>query len=153
VIAAEDKLPWFQAVCVVLPQLPYLMNECRRHPYKRQRNLLGGFCYAASEAIYHLSEDPLEPWWLRYGPRQHQTHWFLKHAKTGEVIDVTASQFGDMDAYAMYDFARRRAFGSKEPSKRAQYILDRISDAYFRKGFDVIPFERAENRYHEAQQR
>jgi hypothetical protein len=66
---------------------------------------------------------------------------------------VTASQFGDMDAYAMYDFARRRAFGSKEPSKRAQYILDRISDAYFRKGFDVIPFERAENRYHEAQQR
>jgi hypothetical protein len=70
VIAAEDKLPWFQAVCVVLPQLPYLMNECRRHPYKRQRNLLGGFCYAASEAIYHLSEDPLEPWWLRYGPCQ-----------------------------------------------------------------------------------
>lgn len=138
-IAESDKLPWLAAVCVVLPQLPYFMYKVPRKGFRGAHNLHTGFCYAASEAIYHLSADPLEPWWLRYGPRQHQTHWFLRHAEDPDlIIDVTASQFSDVMLYDLYSRSRRRAFGSKEPSRRAQMILDKCSRRlYFQQHFSV----------------
>lgn len=152
-VPREDKLPWFQAVCVVLPQLPYLRKECVRAPYRRSRNPLTGFCYAASEAIFHLSEDPLQPWFVRYGPLDHQTHWFLKLAETGEVIDVTASQFSDMDAYALYDHAIRKGFLTKEPSKRARAILARVDRRhYWVKRADICTPHAAEKRYVDAKE-
>jgi hypothetical protein len=93
-------------------------------------NPLGGFCYAASEAIYHLSEDPLEPWWVRFGPKRDQTHWFLRRP-CGWVVDVTASQFSDHMLYGIYEASRRRAFGTPYPSRRACAILERIDRHYY----------------------
>jgi hypothetical protein len=150
-IPRDQKLPWLQAVCVVLPQLPYLRKECLRKEYRNQRNLLAGFCYTASEAIYHLSEDEMQPWSLRFGPRDHQTHWFLKLAETGEIVDVTASQFGDMDAYAMYEYATRRGFLTKAPSKRAKAVLDRIDrEEYWVQNGRRWSMQQADERYARA---
>lgn len=119
-----------------MPQLPYLKDKIPSKGFRGSRNLHTGFCYAASEAIYHLSEDPLEPWWLRYGPAKHQTHWFLKLVEDGTLIDVTASQYNDTMLYDLYGRARRRAFLTKHPSKRAQMILDRIHPGvYFPRAF------------------
>lgn len=146
-----DKLPWFQAVCVILPQLPYLREECLRKEYRNQRNLLAGFCYTASEAVYHLSEDPLLPWCARYGPRSHQTHWYLTLAETGDIVDVTGSQFADMDAYALYDHGVRKGFLTKGPSKRARLVLDRIDRrSYWKQAAPWWSPYRAEKRYENA---
>lgn len=150
-IPLEDKMPWFQAVCVVLPQLPYLRDECLRPQYKGQRNLLTGFCYTASEAIYHLSEDLMLPWCSRYGPHSHQTHWYLTVAETGELVDVTGSQFSDMDSYALYDAGVRKGFLTKQPSKRAKAVLDRIDRrAYWKKLARYYSTYAAEKRYEDA---
>lgn len=152
-IPESDKLPWLQAVCVVLPQLPYLRKECLRPQYRNTRNLLGGFCYTASEAIYHLSADPLLPWVVRYGPADHQTHWYLTHAETGEVIDVTGSQFSDMDTYALYDNGRRCGFLTKQPSKRAKAVLARIDRRYYWKPVaDWCSFDKAAKRFEDAKE-
>lgn len=150
-IPEQDKLPWFQAVCVVLPQLPYLRKECLRPQYRNNGNLLGGFCYTASEAIYHLSADLMLPWCVRYGKLSHQTHWYLTLAETGEVVDVTGSQFADMDAYAIYDHAVRKGFLTKQPSKRARLVLDRIDRRfYWKRTADRYSTYAAEARYVDA---
>lgn len=142
-------MPWLDAVCCVAAQARHRMvRECIRGSYRYNENPLTGLCYTFSEAIYHLSEDPLEPWWVRYGYRQHQTHWFLKLAADGTIVDVTGSQFADMDAYAMYDHARRRAFLTKEPSKRAQVVIDLVSrENYWEHAADRYSPEQAEQRY------
>lgn len=135
-VPAEAKLPWLDAVCVVMPQLPYLTQKIVKPPYGGT-NLTLGFCYAASEAIFHLSEDTLEPWWVRFGPKYSQTHWFLRHPD-GKVLDVTASQFDDGQLYGIYEAARRRAFGTPYPSKRARLILERIGRKhYFMRTFNT----------------
>jgi hypothetical protein len=150
-VPPEHKLPWFEAVCVVLPLLPYV-RHLTRPGYRNHPNPATGLCYVASEAIFHLSEDPLEPWWIRYGPRAHQTHWFLKHTETGQRIDVTGSQFGEMDAYAMYTHERRRAFGTTYPSKRTQELLTFVDRkrAHWKLNFGQYTFEAAEKRYDDA---
>lgn len=132
-LAPEDKLPWFDAVCVVLPQLPYVRELCVRKEYSSS-NLLAGLCYTASEAIYHLSDDPLKPYCVRWGSKPHQTHWYLKHRETGQRIDVTASQFPAVDFVNLYNHEVGKGFLTKGPSRRARLVLDRISrDVYFRK--------------------
>lgn len=152
-IPLEDKLPWFQAVCVVLPQLPYpnVRKACLQPKYQGLTNPLAGFCYTASEAIYHLSEDETHPYCVRYGPAPHQTHWYLKLAETGEVVDVTGSQFSDMDAYALYDHGVRKGFLTKRPSKRARAILDRINRRVYwvKQATNYSPYG-AEKRYEDA---
>jgi hypothetical protein len=131
VIQPEDKLPWLDAVCLVVAQCPYVRQDCVMKAYRcGSRNPLYGMCYTASEAIYHLSEDPLEPYCLRFASWKDATHWYLKHAETGQIIDVTASQFPAVDFYSLYDMGRRRAFLTKEPSKRAGHVLDRIDRNY-----------------------
>src|SRR4051812_33316184 len=132
-IHLERRLPWFQAVCVVLPHFPIVIGHVVRPDFRTEGehfNLLSGFCYASCEAIYHLTYDPVEPWVTRFGPEKHQTHWYLKHKETGERIDPTAAQFS-MSQYAkLYEGERKRGFPIT-PSKRARVILTCVTDAYF----------------------
>lgn len=123
-ITDDLKIPWPEALSLVVLQIPYVYKQIRRKEYAHMKNLLGGCCYTASEAVYHLSSDPLEPWWLRYGEQKHQTHWFLRVPETGQIVDPTASQFPRSQPY--YEYSRRRPFLTKIPSKRARVILDRI---------------------------
>jgi hypothetical protein len=81
-----------------------------------------GHCYAASEALYHLlggRDAGLKPMNMKVG---NVSHWFL--LKEDEIIDPTAAQF---DMLPNYKLARGKGFLTKNPSKRARLIMDRIA--------------------------
>lgn len=100
------------------PQLlkPYwrkLNEEEGAHPLK-------GHCYVATEAYYHaVGKDK------GYTPRvlktTEGTHWWLQNEE-GQIIDLTAEQFGK-NAIA-YPEGRKIGFLTREPSKRAQIVLE-----------------------------
>jgi hypothetical protein len=80
-----------------------------------------GHCYVASEAAYHLlggKEAGLKPMNLKHEGVQ---HWFL--LGPDGVIDLTSDQF---ETPVPYESARGRGFLTKEPSKRAQIVIDRV---------------------------
>lgn len=50
------------------------------------------------------------------------SHWFLKHSE-GLIIDPTVGQF---DSIPDYSLARGRGFLTKQPSKRAVILMEKI---------------------------
>jgi hypothetical protein len=78
-----------------------------------------GHCYVASEVLYHLlggKEAGLKPMNMRVDG---VSHWFLKWGDV--ILDPTVDQFKVVPDYRS---ARGRGFLTKEPSRRAQAILD-----------------------------
>ena len=98
-------------------------SERLRRPYYRNRQDRGGFCYIASEAIYHLAQEYDYPG-LRVCHMQweNDSHWFLWDTLTAENIDVTVNQFDSIPDYARADF---KYFMHPSPSKRAQKLIAR----------------------------
>lgn len=97
---------------------------------------LAGHCYVASEAYYHLSggTDVWTPQQVNVrlnviGRGESKTmevsHWFLKNEQTGVIADLTSEQFGQRDV--PYEKATGRGFLTSGPSKRAQQVIDGIS--------------------------
>ena len=90
-----------------------------------------GLCYVASEALYHMLGGKEAGWTPRVlnhetwpeGLADGETHWFLRHA-SGEVADPTASQFGGKEI--PYENSKGVGFLTKQPSKRAQIVIDRV---------------------------
>ena len=90
--------------------------------------LFSGHCYVASEALWHLlggrdsgwTPQVLthERWPEGLGPGE--THWYLRNG--GEVLDPTAEQF---EGSAPYDQGKGCGFLTREPSKRAQKLIER----------------------------
>ncbi len=81
-----------------------------------------GHCYVASEAMYHMmggKEAGLTPHFVHH---EGQPHWFLKR-HDGTVIDPTADQF---TTPVPYEKSIGKGFLTKQPSKRAQQIIDRV---------------------------
>jgi hypothetical protein len=83
-----------------------------------------GHCYVAAEAAYYLygKRRGFQPRVLRIG--KGLTHWYLEHPSTGERIDPTAEQF---EHPLDYTNGRRCPFLTKQPSKRTQVLLKRVS--------------------------
>lgn len=93
-------------------------------------------CYIASEAAYHLLggkeagytpvcgsiPDPV----IRnsFGDAKFTTHWWLRR-KDGSILDITADQFNYIFPY---EAGRGRGFMTKQPSVRAQEIIDNARD-------------------------
>lgn len=85
-----------------------------------------GNCYVASEAIYHTTgaaNGPWRPQVMRLDDSE--THWFLRHKVTGEVLDPSARQFDG----ALPDYSKGRGCGflTREPSKRARALIDALT--------------------------
>lgn len=82
-------------------------------------------CYVASEAYYHLSNENLKPVqkWVQIDQEHEVSHWWLENKDTGEIIDLTADQFGFTVEYSE---GRGRGFLSKEPSRAAKVVIKRI---------------------------
>lgn len=86
----------------------------------KARRALYGHCYHAAEAVYALLGGKTAGWiptqlTTRTGP-----HWFLRHVKTGQIVDPTAGQFAcELD----YGHARGRGFLTKQPSRRARRVI------------------------------
>lgn len=89
---------------------------------KVDRKPTSGHCYAASEAIYHMMGGRESGWTPMQVRHEGESHWFLKH-QDGTIIDPTADQF---DTPIPYGKAVGRGFLTKQPSSRAQTIIDRV---------------------------
>lgn len=99
-----------------------LKQEYRGHP----DNPTYGHCYAASEALYHLLggyEFGLGI--FRARDQRGVVHWWLQYGNS--VIDPTAEQYTSVGLVPPYIKGKRCGFLTKEPSARAQTIMDRVN--------------------------
>ena len=104
----------------MLEALLTALTDDIRQPKYRSRPGLAGHCYVASEAWHHLHPGQFTPHQLHH---EGESHWYLVAKQTGEVVDLTASQF---DTTPDYSQGRGRGFLTRQPSKRAQIVLDRM---------------------------
>ena len=103
-----------------------LTDDLRKNPWKGHENPLAGHCYVASEALYHKLGGQRSGWVPQFVVHENSPHWFLKHRETGEIVDPTASQFRTPIPYHL---ARGKGFLTKEPSARAQKVLQGLTKA------------------------
>lgn len=112
-----------------------------RTPYWHERvagserpHPLAGHCYVAAEVLYHRlggKEAGWTPATLSHetfpeGLAAGESHWFLRH-ESGIIADPTAAQFGDQEI--PYEKGRGIGFLTKEPSRRAQIVMERMEAA------------------------
>ena len=100
-----------------------LSDDLLRSKYRGNNNNLYGHCYVATEAYYHLMDEDQKDYNPAYIKIKDITHWFLKNGKTDEIIDITARQFNFTIDYSNAKFCD---FLSKEPSKRAKILINRV---------------------------
>lgn len=103
--------------------LPHLTDDLRRAPWKGSSNCLSGHCYVASEALFHLLGGLTSGFVPQSVRHEGQPHWYLKNRETGEVVDPTAGQFKTPVAYNQ---GVGKGFLTREPSKRAQTVIDAV---------------------------
>lgn len=110
-----------------------LLNDER---FEKLPHPLAGACYVASEVYFHLT-DGYDEWYVTRAPVTitdpetgepwEVTHWWLENRQTGEVVDLTAEQFGDdVDMDEVYARGTHTGFLTSEPSERAQRVLDAV---------------------------
>jgi len=98
--------------------LSNLTEDLLQPRFRGHSNPIFGHCYVASEALYHLTGRTLRPHYLKVNG---ETHWVLKDNE--EIIDITKEQFNhDLD----YSTAKSCGFLTKEPSKRARVLIERV---------------------------
>lgn len=83
---------------------------------------LRGNCYVASEAVYHLSGGAAGPWRPEYVHVDGEVHWYLRNRSTGEVLDLTVSQF-PRGVRPSYHLGRGCGFLTEKPSARAVELM------------------------------
>lgn len=76
-----------------------------------------GYCYIASEAIFHLIPN-CKSFYIKH---ENDSHWFLKYKN--QIIDPTFDQFNILPNY---NNAIGKGFLTKSPSKRTQLIINKI---------------------------
>lgn len=102
-----------------------LSDELRRPQYQGL-DPIAGHCAVASEALYHLLGGKEAGWVPKQVRHEGDSHWFLIHRGSGCLVDATADQFC---VPVSYEEARGRGFQTKQPSKRAQVLIDRVLSA------------------------
>lgn len=83
-----------------------------------------GHCYVAAETLFWLLGGKASGF-TPYTARDAQgTHWYLVGG--GGIVDPTASQYTSRGATPPYAQGRGCGFLTKQPSKRAAVLLDRL---------------------------
>lgn len=93
-----------------------LKGDWGSHPH-------AGHCYVASEALFHLTGKVMKP--CRATDERGISHWWLE--TNGEIIDVTARQYTDLGLTPPYSRGKGSGFLTREPSKRARTLMERLS--------------------------
>jgi hypothetical protein len=88
-------------------------------------HFLEGYCYVASETLYHFLGGSESPWTPVRTEHIKPTHWWLEH-QDGTLLDPTAGQYLESDP--PYDKGKRAGFLTKQPSQRTQILLQRLLD-------------------------
>lgn len=81
-----------------------------------------GQCYSASEALFHLMGGQCSKLTPIQGIWEGQSHWALRRAD-GHIIDLTIEQFIVIPDYTLF---RGRGFLTKDPSIKAQSIINKV---------------------------
>ena len=105
------------------------LTDDLRQPKYRDKPVPAGCCYVASEAIYHLmslvgNRDERNTLTVYRMNHEGVSHWFLYDEWKDSVLDITAEQF---EKQPMYIIAKRAAFLTHLPSKRAQVVIARAT--------------------------
>lgn len=82
-----------------------------------------GNCYVTSEAAYHLLGGKEAGWVPMRVHHEGSTHWYIENRDTGQRVDLTAAQF---NLSPPYDEAVGCGFLTKEPSRRAREMMERM---------------------------
>jgi len=90
-----------------------------------------GNCYVTCEALYHLLGGAGSGWTPATLRHEGDVHWFLRRERPmfngigggWLVLDPTAQQFTETPPYHL---ARGRGFLTREPSKRAREMMERM---------------------------
>lgn len=91
-------------------------------------NKMWGHCYAATEALYHMLGGKDAGWVpVRAKDDDGIVHWWMEHRPTGRRLDPTAEQYTSVGKEPPYDRGRAAGFLTREPSKRAQQIIDLVT--------------------------
>jgi hypothetical protein len=117
--AARAPGPLVGAVRAALS--PELVDPSRCTPNGRATSCQ---CYHAAEALYHLLGGRRSGYVPVHGPSAVGTHWWLRHAQTGEILDPTGDQFPG--GYRRYAEGTPGGFLTKGPSRRAKVVMARV---------------------------
>lgn len=85
-----------------------------------------GFCYVASEIIYHLfgGKDVWKKCSIFKSKWEHGSHVYLENKETGDILDITDDQFIDMDIHIPYDLGVGGGFMTKDMSKASKILFE-----------------------------
>ena len=87
-----------------------------------------GNCYVATEALFHIlggyNQFDWRPHRLKLACGE--THWFLRHTKTWDVLDPTRCQFIP-GTYIPYCTGQQAGFLTRYPSKRALKLIEEMT--------------------------
>ena len=79
---------------------PYMEPNDYWYKINKESNIHStGFCYLASEVYYHQT-GKAKRWWFKEIKSDklpyNGHHYYLQDKETGEIVDLTADQFGDI---------------------------------------------------------
>jgi hypothetical protein len=105
-----------------------LTPDLLRKPYKDEakRHAVAGHCYVASEALFHTlggKSAGLKAYTAR--DWRGKSHWWLQDTR-GKIWDPTEAQYTAFGKRPPYETGRGCGFLTKQPSRRAQQVLDRV---------------------------
>ncbi len=86
-----------------------------------------GHCYIAAEALYHLIDGADAGLKVFVASYEEGTHWWITNNK-GKIFDPTKIQYTAYGEQPPYEKGRRGGFLTKQPSKRAQIVIDRVRE-------------------------
>jgi hypothetical protein len=121
---------WIQDAAYLISKIQSALTpELLKPPFKYDAsNPTYGFCYVASECLYHLygRERGYKP--ARGRDESGTVHWWLL-SNSGEVLDPTAEQYTSIGKVPPYASGRQGGFLTRAPSKRARILIDRIRNS------------------------
>src|SRR5271157_655002 len=108
---------------------PHLVKGKYRKHIPKNAPKSWGCCYIANEALFFLwgKANGYTPMRVpcKLGRKETGMHWFLEHRASGLQVDITADQFKP-NRIPDYEAATPCGFLTKQPSQRAQAIIDSV---------------------------
>jgi len=99
-----------------------LSPDLLKPQFKGSENPIAGHCYVASETLFHLLGGKEKGYVACTLKHEGVSHWWIL-GPSKEIYDITANQF---KIPVPYEKGRKCGFLTKNPSKRAKILINRI---------------------------